>query len=189
MHILPWVITASKVIFHLLSLESGLAWCAWLSVCDTLFHLSCTPMVKTFSPHARTQNGTTSFEYPEYFGEVQTDEKSEMMLKRVSDTAMRWCVCATLYLQSVNDSHVSFPGVKQKKKGVYNIMFFFLGKPHFLLSVVGCRRKKVTEKTRGDERPESKVRKERSSLMKQENTTGAGSRWVAASLVLWGVCC
>lgn len=102
------------------------------------------------------------------------------------DTAMRWCVCATLYLQSVNDSHVSFPGVK--KKGVYNIMFFFLGKPHFLLSVVGCRKKKW-QKWRGEMKDQKAKSDKKSSLMKQENTTGAGSRWVAASLVLWGVCC
>lgn len=146
MHILPWVITASKVIFHLLSLESGLAWCAWLSVFDTLFHLSCTPMVKTFSPHTRTQNGTSSFEWPEYFGGVQTDEKSEMMLKRVrfhtvtqqcADVFAPLCTCkvwmTAMFLFQVSS--------KKKKKGVYNIMFFFLGKPHFLLSVVCCGKK------------------------------------------------
>lgn len=162
MHILPWVITASKVIFHLLSLESRLAWCAWLSVCDTLFHLSCTPMVKTFSPHTRTQNGTTFFEWPEYFGEVQTDEKSEMMLKRVRfHTVTQQCadVFAPLCTCKVWMTAMFLLKVSSKKKSVYNIMFFFLGKPHFLLSVVGCRKKKW-QKWRG-EMKDQKVKSEK----------------------------
>lgn len=72
-----------------------------------------------------------------------------------------------------------FPGVKQKKQPqeynrcVENIMFFLREAP-FLVVFCWLWGKKVTEKTRGDKRPESKVRKERRSLMKQENTTGQG---------------
>lgn len=170
--------------------------CMTQCVCDTLFHLSCTPMVKIVSPYTRTENGTMSFEWPEYFCEVQTDEKSEMMLKRVrfhTVTQQRVDVFVPLCTCKGRMTAMFFSRCQAKKqqhreydKGVYNVMFF-LGEAPFLIVCCWLWKQKVTEKTRGDKRPESKVRKERRSLMKQENTTGAGSRWVAGSLVLWGV--
>lgn len=135
-------------------------------------------MVKTFSFYTRTENGTTSFESAEYFGEVQTDEKPEMMLKRVrfhTVTQQRADVFVPLCTCKVWLTTIIFFLVSNKKNIKNTIRLWikwcsFLGKPHFLLYVVGCG-KKVTM---GAKRPESKVRKERCSVMKQENTTGQG---------------
>lgn len=68
-------------------------------------------MVRTFSPYTHTENGTTSFELAEYFGEVQMDEKSELMLKRVrfhTVTQQRTDEFMPLYLQSAIDNYNFF---------------------------------------------------------------------------------
>lgn len=162
---------------------------SWLCVCDTLFHLSCTPTVRTFSPYTRTENGTMSFESAEYFGEVQMDEKSEMMLKRVrfhtvtqqrADEFMPLCTCKVRLTTIIFSRCQAKKQHREYDKGVYNITFF-RGEAPFL--VVCCWLwKKVTEKMRRAKRPESRVRKE----TRKYNRTG--SRWVAESLILWGVC-
>ena len=187
MDILTWLITVSKVIIRLFSTESDLLGVHDL-VCLTLY--STYPLVPWRKHLLLTHalSGTMSLELPEYFG-VQMVEKSEMMLKRAISHCESLCTCKVrLASETIIFSRCQAKTIKKGKKtsrtnkGVYNSFF---GKPHFL-SAVGWGKEKW-QKRRGS----SKTRKseKRDTLMKQETTTGAGSRWVAGSLILWRVCC
>lgn len=124
-------------------------------------------MVRTFSPYTHTENGTTYYESAEYFGEVQMDEKSEMMLKRVrfhtvtqqcADEFMPLCTCKVRLTTLIFSRCQAKKQHREYDKGVYNITFF-RGEAHFLLSVVGCEKK--WQKRRGelkDQKVESEKR-------------------------------
>lgn len=141
-------------------------------------------MVKTFSPYSHTENGSTSFESPEYFGEVQTDEKPDMMLKRVrfhTVTQQRADVIVPLCTCKVRLTAIVFSRCQEKKQNKNNIknmirvcitLCSFLRKPNFLLSAVGCEEK--WQKRRGEPKDQKVKSEKRDTLMKQENTTGQG---------------
>lgn len=161
MDILTWLITVSKVIIRLFSTESDLLGVHDL-VCLTLY--STYPLVPWRKHLLLTHalSGTMSLELPEYFG-VQMVEKSEMMLKRAISHCESLCTCKVrLASETIIFSRCQAKTIKKGKKtsrtnkGVYNIMFFLWEAPF----PVCCwlRERKVTEKTRGAQRPESQKR-------------------------------